>query len=313
MNTRDLALFIDIAQYGSITQAAQQHNISPANASAALKRLEFYLEKKLFIRSTRHLSLTQHGRSFLPYAKSCVQGLNQGIQALNDEEISGVIRISAPTDFGRSRLGSWLDEFMQLNPKVSCYLHLSDTLTNFHKEAFDLAIRYGRTMNSRHIVYPLVESVYRVLCAAPEYIARRGPLTGIDQLTQHDVLLLSKNNRVEYHWELYSDQERHLIKLQSRHTSNDAQIIRLWAIEGCGIALKTWTDVYTDISKGHLLHLLPKVRSLGYPLSMVTTQPITQHQAIKALHQFLYHKCTVYFANKAGFASHYSIDNDDKV
>ncbi|WP_153010632.1 LysR family transcriptional regulator, partial [Pseudomonas sp. ADP] len=109
----DLQLFVRTAERGSLSAAARELEVSPAVASAALKRLEGALQARLFARSTRSLRLTAEGELFLAHARASLQSLEEGRQLLagGRSEIAGPLQVSAPSDLGRNVLLPWLDEF----------------------------------------------------------------------------------------------------------------------------------------------------------------------------------------------------------
>lgn len=78
----DLQVFVHTSDSGSLSAAARQLEISPAVASAALKRLESELEVRLFARSTRSLRLTPEGDAFLLHARASLRSLEEGRRLL---------------------------------------------------------------------------------------------------------------------------------------------------------------------------------------------------------------------------------------
>lgn len=102
----DLRLFVRAAKLGSLSAAARQLDVSPAVASAALKRLEAELGAQLFVRSTRSLRPTQAGERFLAHAREALRTLDEGCDAVRGDaaQLRGELRISAPSDLGRNLL-----------------------------------------------------------------------------------------------------------------------------------------------------------------------------------------------------------------
>jgi DNA-binding transcriptional LysR family regulator len=292
MRTEDIALFIDIAQLGSITQSAIKHDTTPANVSNALKRLEKKLGSQLIIRSTRNLSLTRHGKQFLPIAHEILAKLTLAYDLLGEKkQLKGNIKLSAPSDFGRHILCLWLDEFLQLHPFVNCFLQLSDNLSHLYEESIDIAIRYGIEKKPSLISYPLISKVTRILCASPDYLEQFGPIKSTDELAQHKTLSFLINNRLEKEWTLYQGAKKFRVNLTSQYTSNDAQVIRKWAIAGRGIIFKAWPDVTNDLRQGVLQRVLPNYQSASFSLSFTTLQKPTEDLVINALKSFLKKKC----------------------
>ena len=89
----DLLLFVRAADLGSLSAAARGMDMSPAVASAALKRIEQQLGARLLARSTRSLRLTAEGEGFLVYARAALGQLDEGrrLLARGQDQVSGVL------------------------------------------------------------------------------------------------------------------------------------------------------------------------------------------------------------------------------
>ena len=98
----DLQLFVRAADLGSLSAAARVMDMSPAVASAALKRIEAQLNTRLLARSTRSLRLTAEGEGFLEYARTALSSLDEGrrLLARGQDQVSGVLQLSAPRTSG---------------------------------------------------------------------------------------------------------------------------------------------------------------------------------------------------------------------
>ena len=142
----DLTVFVRTADRGSLSAAARELEISPALASAAVKRLEGELGLRLFARTTRSLRLTEEGEHYLGNAREALRLLKEGHDALiqGQATLGGTLKISMPSDLGRNMVIAWLDEFQALYPKVSFQLSISDRVSDMYRQPVDIAIRYGR-------------------------------------------------------------------------------------------------------------------------------------------------------------------------
>lgn len=272
MNTNDLTLFVQTADSGSITRAAEQLNITTAAASAALKRLEKELGIQLFIRSTRQLRMTGEGERFLVYCRKALTNIDAGkaaIQAL-DGKVAGELRVSISSDLGRNLVLGWIDEIMDEHPDLSINLILGDSLSDFYMDRVDLAIRYGNQDDSSMVAFKLA-TIERVLCASPSYITQFGTPKHPNDLTQHNCLLLQRNSRIDDLWDFISkdNNEKLRIKASSNRASNDGDVVRRWAIAGKGIAFKSRLDVSEDLRSGQLVHVLQDYQSDSIDLSLM--------------------------------------------
>ena len=270
MNTQDLLLFARTADTLSITASANQLEMTPAAASAALKRLEKQLETTLFVRSTRQLRLTAEGERFLVYCRQALDNLEAGKASLTEMrgEIAGELRLSVPSDLGRNLILPWLDEAMGHYPDLSLQLNIGDNLSDFYLDRIDVALRYGELEDSSAIAFPIVE-VERILFASPDYLSQRGTPQTPEDLKDHNCLLYRLGNRVFDLWQLADDNNQYQVQVQSNRVSNDAEVVRRWALNGKGIGFKSNLDLQPDLLAGRLVQVLPGYRSESVPLCLV--------------------------------------------
>ena len=202
----DLRIFVSAADHGSFS-AARELDLTPAVASAALKRLELTLETRLFVRSTRSLRLTADGERYLEYARSAIATLDAGRNALARDKtaISGTLSISVPSDLGRNVLLPWLDEFQRRHPRVGFQVRISDRLADLFRQPVDLAVRYGTPADSSLVALPLSESNRRVVCASPAYLARHGTPQAPADLRRHNCLSFVLGESLHDRWTFERD------------------------------------------------------------------------------------------------------------
>lgn len=259
MNTADLALFIRTADSGNITAAASQLGITPAAASAALKRLEKQLEVQLFIRSTRQLRITAEGERFLLYCRQALDALDEGKASLTAMrgKIAGEVRLSVSSDLGRNIVLPWLDEAMDTHPGLSLNLSVGDSLSDFYLDRVDLALRYGEPEDSSMVAFHIA-SVERIAFASPDYLRQAGTPQHPDALRQHNCLLYRIGSRAYNSWTFADDAGQYKVQVRGNRESNDADIVRRWAVAGKGIAYKSSLDISADLRSGTVVRLLPE-------------------------------------------------------
>jgi len=282
MNIADLTLFVRTADCGSITRAAEQLALTPATASAGLKRLEKQMGVALFIRSTRQLRLTTEGERFLLYCRKALANLDAGQAAIHamTGKVAGELRISAPSDIGRNLLMGWLDDIMAQHRDLSVNLMLGDSIADFYQDRFDLAIRYGPLPDSSMVSFNLAMTE-RIFVAAPEYLSLHGEPKSLADLAQHNCLMFQVNNRVYDEWEVCSTSaqsvERGVIKVTGDRSTNDADVVHRWALAGKGIAYKARLDMLQDIQAGRVVQLLSAFHSPQFELNLCcpTRQQVT--------------------------------------
>jgi len=268
-NLGDIRLFVEAAQHGSLSAAGRKMGLTPAAASARLAKLEAGLKARLFERTTRQLRLTDEGRLYLNCCRQALQSLDDAKAALQAGQgvVRGKVRVSATSDFGRNLLMHWLDEFNALYPEVTFALTLSDSLSNLVQEDIDLAIRFGVPQDSSLVARKLAPN-RRVLCASPEYIARKGEPKDPYDLANFDCIVLSTGSGPVNEWRFTRGDEvqQYTVPFETARETNDGAVAREWALRGYGIAIKSMWDVQADLRADGLKILLPEWRYPDAPL-----------------------------------------------
>lgn len=290
----DLQVFVRTAEVGSLSAAARLLDISPAVASAGLKRLEQQLQARLFARSTRSLRLTAEGEAFLVHARQALQSLEAGRQQLagSKSTISGPLQLSVPSDFGRNTLLPWLDTFMHNHPQVQLRLLLGDRVTDLFREPVDIALRYGEPEDSSLVALPVAAGNRRVLCAAPAYLQAHGEPRQISDLREHNCLIYMLGGRAYERWRFHTTDGEHSLQVAGDRLSDDADVVRRWAVAGAGVVYKSWLDVAGDVQAGRLKILLPHVLGEPTPLNLICAHREQLSKPVHLLREFVQARCT---------------------
>ncbi|HTD05125.1 LysR family transcriptional regulator [Undibacterium sp.] len=290
-STADLQLFIRTADTGNLSQAARDLELSTATASASLKRLEQKLGTRLFVRSTRSMRLTQDGEIFLEYGRNALALLKEGeaLIAADRNAIRGNIRISAPSDLGRSVLLPWLNEFQHIHPGITITVQLSDSNVDLFREPVDMAFRYGKQQDSTLVSQHLIDN-RRTLVASPAYIKKHPPLQSPRDLVNHNCLLYFLKHGLNNTWPFWFGKELMEVKVRGDRMANDGAVVREWALAGLGIAYKSRLDVKQDLDSGKLVVLLPNYLGDQVPLNAVYPHRNSASPRIRALLIFLREK-----------------------
>lgn len=287
---QDLEIFVRTVDTGSLSATARAMDLTPAAASAALKRLEGELGVELFVRSTRSLRLTPQGELFLEQSRPALQALQQAARLMSQGEaaIEGALKLSAPSDFGRNVLLPWLDEFQLAHPRVDLRLQLSDRLANVYTEPVDAAFRYGKPPDSNLVALPLAPDNPRVLCASPAYIQRRGEPDTPHELTGHDCLCFMFGDDVHDRWRFARDGgAEFVVRVRAANVSNDGDAVRRWALLGRGIAYKAHLDVAADLAQGRLRALCNAWTPEAAPLFLVVPSRRQLTPLLRCLRDFV--------------------------
>lgn len=270
MKLDDLALFIRIAENGSITASAQQLDITTAAASAALKRLEEQLETQLFVRSTRQLRITAEGERFLQYCQTALDTIEDGISAINyfKGKIGGSIRMSISSDLGRNIVVPWLDEIVDKHPDLSLNINIHDSISDFYSDRVDVAIRYGEPQESSLVAFKLAQAD-TIICASPKYIKKFGNPSKPNDLVNHNCLFYQLNDKVHDTWTFQRGKNKFKVHVTGNRKCNDGELVKRWVLAGKGIALKSKIDMANELKSGKVIELLKNYRTPALDLWMI--------------------------------------------
>lgn len=285
----DLRFLVRAAQSASLSEAARAQGLSPAVASALLKRTEAELGFKLFVRSTRSLRPTPEGQAYLASCREALQLIDQARDQVTRQtrQLKGRLYVSMPSDLGRQVLLPWLLDFGRRHPGLRLVLHGSDRLAAVQKEEVDVAIRYGEPPASTLMALPLARDNRRVLCASPAYLAREGAPASPQDLPGHRCLCFSLSGKVHDRWTFFQDGRKVVVPVTPAWSADDGDLVRRMAVAGEGLAYKSALDVGEDLRAGRLVALCPAWQGEAAPLYLTCPDRHSLSPAVAALHQFL--------------------------
>ncbi|WP_041777914.1 LysR family transcriptional regulator [Beijerinckia indica] len=269
----DMLVFVRIIEAGSLSGAARELDLSLAVVSRRLARLEERLGVRLINRTTRTLAPTEEGAAFHARCARILADLDEAEQEVTQgrDVATGLLRLTSPVAFGQRWLAPLLHDFQALHPRLQIYLDASDTVMNLVESGYDLAIRLGGLSDSSLIARQIAPD-YRVICAAPSYLARRGRPHTIEDLAQHDCIIHGRPPMD--HW-TFADGRT--IKVRGTLASNHGALAQSWALQGAGLVLKSMWDVRDDVIAGRLEIVLP-----NFPLPMTPIHAVYPHSRYAA-------------------------------
>jgi len=231
----DIASFVAVAEAGSISEAARRLRLSKSVVSERLAEMERSLGAPLVHRTTRKLSLTEDGAAFLERAGRILREVEEATADMAERRgsLSGPLRISAPVTFGRLHLGPALFPFLARHPKLEMTLELEDRRVDAAADGFDAVIRHGPIEDSRLVAWRLAAS-RRLLVASPEYLARAGVPTSIEQLQKHRGIFYM--NRGVADWRFIGPEGAVNVRARVALRVNNGDMMRDAAVAGLGIA-----------------------------------------------------------------------------
>jgi len=248
----DIEIFVEVVEAGSMTVAAHRLGLAVPAISKRVQRLETKMGARLLERSTRRIVLTEAGKGFHHHVGRMLEAFDDavGFAAEVSTSLNGVLRVLAPTSFGRMHLAPHLPRFLEAHPSLELDLELSDQDVDIATSGFHIALRIGRLADSALIAKKLAPVRY-VLCAAPAYIAKCGSPQSIEDLGRHELL------SAEPEWLLSSPKGCVSIPVRGRLRTTSCEAIREAIINGAGIGLLPTWNVHPELADGRLKAVLP--------------------------------------------------------
>jgi DNA-binding transcriptional LysR family regulator len=251
-------------------------------------------------RTTRSLSLTDEGRSYLGFCEQLFRDIEGQERALVETraEPSGTLRLAAPKSFGALHLADAIIAFARAQPKVHVQLILENVSfqpTDFGKRGFDLALQFAPARNAS-LAETQIAPMDWVVCAAPSVLIREGrPGTPAD-LARFPCLLHESALPNDRLWRFEGPRGPITVKITATFSSNSALALRKAAIAGLGAALLPRYVVADDLAAGILVTLFPRYRVAARPLIAVYPRAPETPLKVKAFVAFL----TEWIASRGG-------------
>ncbi len=279
----ELAIFVRIVEEGSLVGAARKLRRSPPAVTRALAALERRIGLRLVDRTTRRMVPTEAGRALAERARAMVGDYEAATQGLADTPVRGVLRITAPVQFGRRYIAPVVTEFLDRFAETEVELLLADRNLDLFDDAIDVALRIGRLADSSLAVRQVGE-VRRLCLASPAYLRRRGtPRTPAD-FVRHDVILGTSPSAQDWR---FADLRRGAgPKLQGRLRVDDVDTRLQAALAGRGIVQLLSYQAADALAAGKLVRLLREREAAPLPVQLVTKGRVHRAPKIEAFVTF---------------------------
>ncbi len=253
----EIELFVQTAELGNLSKAAEVLAISNATASRFLASLEGRLDARLIERNTRGLALTEVGEEFYLRCKGILTDMKDAEAAANATTLdpSGTLRITSSLSSCMKYITPVLPRFVERYPNIDIELVSANRYFDLIESGIDVAIRTREYEPNSNITVRRLAQTRRILVASPSYLARYGTPQTLEQLAQHKFLLytyISKPNELH----LTRGGATQVVKVRTGLQANDGQILRAAALDGLGILVQASSLIYDDVEAGRLLPLL---------------------------------------------------------
>lgn len=288
-NLDDLVVFVHVVERQSFSATARDLHLAPKTVSKQIARLEQALGTTLFERNTRNLRITGEGRAIAERARVALSVLEE-VQELAtgaSQELSGTIRLTAPTPFGRKFVAPAIHDFCRLHPRVGFDLRLSDQVQDLYSGDLDLAIRMGELADSRLVARRVADN-RRILAASPAYLKAHEQPAQPEELERHNCLVFAYPGLLQSTWPLRKGRREKPIAVSGTLCSDSGDVLHAWCLAGLGISLRESWDIHEELRDGRLVRVLPEWEATPSKISIVRARREPVPRRLTAFSDFLF-------------------------
>jgi DNA-binding transcriptional LysR family regulator len=284
----ELEFFVLVAKLVTLSGAARELDLTPPAATKRLALMESRLGVRLVNRTTRSISLTTEGETYLSYATRIPVDLQEmeNVVSSSGAEPRGLLRVNATLGFGRTTIAPLVSEFAKRYTHVEVQLEVTDRPVDLVDSGIDLAIRFG-SLPDRRLSARRIMSNRRFLCASPGYLERLGTPQTLADLAHHRCIIHRQNDSAYGVWRFDHGGHQETIKVDGALSSNDGDIVLGWALDGHGILIRSEWDLAKYLESGRLRVLLPEYKIPSADLFVYYSQRRNQTARARAFIDFL--------------------------
>jgi DNA-binding transcriptional LysR family regulator len=264
-----MSVLVAVAEAGSLSAASRRLGTPLATVSRKISELEEHLETRLLNRSSRRMTLTDPGRSYVAACKRIIDQVDEAEREATGEYRmpKGRLAVTAPLVFGRRHVLPVATEFLQTYPDIDLRLVLTDHVLDLLEGNLDLAIRIGILPDSS-LVATRVGSTRHVVCASPGYLAARGRPRKPDDLTGHDCITFEGLGS-QQGWAFGSGKGIRTVPVRARLAVTTAEAAIDAAIAGAGVTRVLSYMIEDARRAGRLQIVLEAFEPPPWPIQLV--------------------------------------------
>ncbi len=252
----DLAAFVRVAQAQSFSRAARALDTTKATISKRLARLEARLNVQLLLRTTRHVELTEAGKSLLESATQILADVEAAESTVKSMAAlpAGSLRVNTSNSFGSMHIAPITPEFLELYPRIELDLCFDDQFVDLVAGGWDVVVRVSRSSDVLASARRLARDRF-VVVGSNAYFAKRGvPRTPTD-LTEH-VLLRYTSSPAMHRWRFDVGGKEVVLPTTPNFSSNNGGALVLAALAGVGLSRVPGFVVADHVRSGTLIEVL---------------------------------------------------------
>ena len=280
---RELRGFAVAARRLNFSQAAREVGCTPSVLSRRIAALEDAVGGKLFLRTTRRMTLTARGEQLLVHCQRLETVAADLVADLRPHrgEPTGRLRVHLPAAYGRYRIAPLLASFLRRHPLIRLETIYDDAYVDMVEAKIDLALRVGKLANTQ-LAARRVGTMRRLLCASPEYLASAPSLIDPVDLKAHRCIAFS-GLRTGTLWQFGQQRRRRSVRIDPVLSSNDVRAVLDAALVGVGIAMQGDYMAEPLIAEGRLVEVLPDWQISASPIHLLWLPGADRMPALRRL------------------------------
>jgi DNA-binding transcriptional LysR family regulator len=231
-----IAIFTQVAQSKSFTDAAQILRIPLSSVSRKVSELEADLNTRLIDRSKRQIRLTEAGFTYFELCRRGIDALVYANRLMSDRhsDTSGTVTITVPPNLVEVLFLDAIDAFQLRHPKARLRVHVSERLLDFVDDGVDLSFRVAPPKQHDLVVRTLLNYRHR-LVASPGYIAVNSAPQEISDLENHKTIGFGFHSTRHVNWRLSKREQTETVRFEPDLSINDYASIKAAILAGQGI------------------------------------------------------------------------------
>jgi DNA-binding transcriptional LysR family regulator len=264
-----MSIIVAVSETGSFSAASRRLKKPVATISRMVAVLEARLQAQLFQRSSRQMTLTDAGRSYIEACKRIIAQVDDAEREVSGEYRvpKGDLAITSPWGLGHMHLMPIAIEFMSAYPEIALRLVLTDRIVDTVEENIDISIRIGHLADS-NLIATKVGSVRFVLCASPAYLAEHGHPSDPADLASHDCIGID-GMAPQRSWKFVKEGREIVAPIRSRLTVSDSEAAVDAAVAGAGITQVMSYKMEAARRAGQLVRMLEDYEQEPWPVHVV--------------------------------------------
>lgn len=264
-------VFVRVAKAGSFTAAAGELNITKSAVGKTVAQLEARLGVRLFHRTTRRLSLTPEGDTFLVECEAALEQIRaaEDLARSRATTLRGVLRVDMPAVYGRRVILPILIDILRAHPELRLAASFSDRVIDPVEEGVDLCLRFGELPDRTDLAAHKLSDQRLVICGSPLYLESTGMPRGLEDLKRHACIVGQAPGRSET-WRLAGKDGKPVsFEPPTTHRCGDGEAIVAMALAGLGLCQMPKSLVQTLVNNGQLVSVLDDRTTVRSPLHVV--------------------------------------------